>query len=100
MIPQGDVDELIAAGLNGWPNGAAARDRFATDYEVLREVWSQYHGLIIGRIREADTDGERDALTGERDQALRVLAEIVPQNNDRVRALLDDWSSRVAELRG
>lgn len=92
-------DALVEPGLSGWPSSLDTRLAYEADYEVLREIWNQYHGLLVARMTSADGP-QVDRWTEERSTARDALASVDPRRNDDVHALLAQWSHRVRSLRG
>ncbi|MGF1600086.1 MAG: hypothetical protein ACFCVK_24815 [Acidimicrobiales bacterium] len=99
MTP-GPSDALVEPGLYGWPPALDARLAYESDYEVLREVWNQYHGLLLARMDAATSATNATFWAEERSAAFDALTDADPRRNDEVRAQLMTWSQRVRELRG
>jgi len=69
------------------------------DYEALREIANQLAGLLVARQRAAQTDTQAQAWRHEHRQ-LRARLEGIQPNTPAVTQALDEWSNRLAQLRG
>lgn len=69
------------------------------DYEALREVANQLAGLLVARQRAAATDEEAQAWRHEH-RTVRARLEDIQPNTAAVTEALNEWSGRLAQLRG
>lgn len=69
------------------------------DYEALREIANQLAGLLVARQRAAGSDEEAQAWRHEH-RELRARLERIQPNTPAVIEALDEWSERLAQLRG
>lgn len=69
------------------------------NYEALREVANQLAGLLVARQRAAGTDEQAQAWRHEH-RTLRARLEHIQPDTPAVTEALDQWSDRLAQLRG
>jgi hypothetical protein len=69
------------------------------DYEALRELANQLTGLLVARQRAAGSDEEAQAWRLEH-RMLRARLDGIQPDTPAVTEALDEWSERLAQLRG
>jgi len=86
-VPSNDADAIVNQVIQ------------IADYEALREIANQLVGLLVARQRTAPSDEEAQAWRHEH-RELRARLEGIQPDTPAVTEALDQWSNRLAQLRG